>query len=134
MNMLHILAGKIFKSEETCKRGARTGSVLRQMESVGVSMLRSARLPWQQAQNESLESRCDESSITLRGTGVCRCNESAPVYLSVCVNGVWVVVGGLSVLRGKCRIINSKSVALLTRTNGSASCNSAILDWVIMRV
>lgn len=60
--------------------------MLRQMESVGVSTLWSARLPWQQAQNESLESRCDESDITLRGTGVCQRSESAPVYLTACVS------------------------------------------------
>lgn len=54
----------------------------------------SAGLPWQQAQNDSHESRCDKSTITLQGTGVCLSNESAPVYQTVCVNGVWVVVGG----------------------------------------
>lgn len=79
----------------------RRGDVLKQMGSVGVSMLCSAGLPCQQAQNDSLESRCDESDITLRGTGVCLSNESAPVYQTVCVNGVWVVVGGLSVLWGE---------------------------------
>ncbi|TNN68514.1 hypothetical protein EYF80_021299 [Liparis tanakae] len=39
------------------------------MVSVGVSILRCAGLPWQQAQNDSLESRCDKSDISLRGTG-----------------------------------------------------------------
>lgn len=74
--------------------------VLSQMGSVGVSMLCSAGLPCQQAQNDSLESRCDESDITLRGTGVYLSSESAPVYQTVSVNGVWVEVGGMSVLWG----------------------------------
>lgn len=60
--------------------------VLRQMGSVGASTLCSARLPWQQAQNDSLESRCDESNITLRDTGVCLSSESAPACQTVCVN------------------------------------------------
>lgn len=75
--------------------------LLRQMGSVGVSTLCSSRLPWQQAQNASPESGCDESGITLRGTGVCLSNESAKVYQTVCVNEVWAVVGGLSALWGK---------------------------------
>lgn len=50
--------------------------------------------------NHSVVSRCDKSSLTLRGTGVCQSNESASVYLAVCVDAVWVVVGGLSVLMG----------------------------------
>ena len=75
--------------------------MLRQMGSVGVSELCCAGLPWQQAQKASLESRCDESDVALRGTGVCLSNESAPVYQTVCVNGVWVLVGGLSALWGE---------------------------------
>lgn len=71
--------------------------VMRQMESVGVAVLCSATLPWQQAQNDSPESRCDESNITLRGTGVCLGNESA----STSVTGVWVVPGGGSLLLGR---------------------------------
>lgn len=106
--------------------------MLKQMGSVGVSTLCSAGLPWQQAQNDSRESRCDESNITLRGTGVCLSNESAPVRQTVCVNGVWVVVGGLKVLWGKMRIINTKSVALLTGTNDIASCSCTLFDWVII--
>lgn len=75
--------------------------MLSQMGSVGVSMLRSTGLPCQQAQNDSLESRCDESDITLRGTGVYLSSESAPVYQTACVNGVWAVVGGINALWGK---------------------------------
>ena len=45
--------------------------MLSQMGRVGVPMLCTVRLPCQQAHNESLESRCDKSNITFRGTGVC---------------------------------------------------------------
>lgn len=76
---------------------------LRQMGCVGVSARCSAGLPWQQAQKDSLESRCDESDITLRGTGVCRRNESAPVCQTVCVSGVCVVSGRFQRARGKNR-------------------------------
>lgn len=59
--------------------------MLSQMGSVGVSMLCSAGLPCQQAQNASLENSCDKSDITLRSTGVCLSGESAPVHRgSVC--------------------------------------------------
>lgn len=82
------------------REGKERGDVLRQMGSVGVSTMCSARLPWQQAQNGSLESRCDKSNITLGGTGVCLSNESALVYQTLCVNGVCVDVGHLSGLWG----------------------------------
>ena len=72
-----------------------------QMGSVGVSMLCSTRLPCQQTQNDSPESRCDESNITLRGAGVCLNSESVPVCHTVCVYRVWVVVGGTCELWGK---------------------------------
>lgn len=75
--------------------------MLSQMGSVGVSMLCSTGLPCQQTQNDSPESRCDESNITLRGTGVCLNSESVPVCHTVCVNRVWVAVGGMSELWGK---------------------------------
>lgn len=77
----------------------RKGNVLRQMGMM--LMLCSTRLPWQQAQNDSLESRCDKSNITPRDTGAWLSYESALVCQTMCVNGVWVVVGGLSVLWGK---------------------------------
>lgn len=89
------------KVKELGKKRARIGDVLRQMGSVGVSTMCSARLPWQQAQNDSLENRCDESHITLWGTGVCLSSVSAPVFQTVCVSGMWVIVGDLSALWGK---------------------------------
>lgn len=91
------------------------------MGSVGVSLLYSSGLPCQQAQNDSLESSCDESNITFRGTGVCLNSESVPVCKTVCVNGVWVVVGGKSNMMNirvcsgeKYRIIKTKSAATST--------------------